>query len=176
MLNAKPCLQPSKHRRRKIKRGKIYLRCFKSEWLPPINQSLLGLTSLEDLRSGASGVGFCGYWQVHQRPVWSVHSSHVRCWVWCCRRRSGLLVVDHRGCCFGCMYSLLLVEYDCGRLMLGCIDVGAWWHDWDLLALSTAEAYHWPWLHKLCNYVLGIGIFDILHGVVLKKTNLVDGL
>ena len=35
------------------------------------------------------------YWQVHHRPVWSraVHSCHVRCWAWCCRLYSGVLVV-----------------------------------------------------------------------------------
>ena len=35
-----------------------------------------GLTSIEDLRSGASGAGplNCGVWQVLQRPMWSVHT------------------------------------------------------------------------------------------------------
>ena len=73
------------------------------------------LTSLEDLRRGASGVGHlnCGVLAGASEASAVFSGGHVRCWACCCRLHMRVLVVHHRGC-FGYKCSLLWVEYDCG--------------------------------------------------------------
>ena len=75
-----------------------------------------GLTSLEDLRSGASGAGPLNCGVLAGTSEASVVCSHVAKLSLgkVLGLHSGVLMVHHWGCCSGYKFSLLLAECGCG--------------------------------------------------------------